>query len=124
MIPGEMFLREEPIILNEDRESIEIIVTNIGDRPVQVGSHYHFFEVNRCLRFERGKAFGMHLDIPSGTSIRFEPGEQKTVNLVEIRGNRCYLGFNALTMGKTDEINYETAMQKLTAGEFATEGDE
>ncbi len=112
MIPGEMILQEGDIALNEGRERLELIVTNVGDRPVQVGAHYHFFEVNRCLKFDRAKAFGMHLDIPSGTSVRFEPGEQKTVALVEMRGRRRCLGFNGLTMGPAGEMEKAAALRR------------
>lgn len=77
MIPGEMFLQEGEITLNKGRKSLTLVVTNMGDRPVQVGAHYHFFEVNRCLQFDRTEDFGMRLDIPSGTSVRFEPGNRR-----------------------------------------------
>jgi urease beta subunit len=102
IIPGEIIPQERDIVLNEGRKTAVIAVANTGDRPVQVGSHYHFFEVNRCLSFERKTAFGMRLDIPSGTAVRFEPGETKTVNLVEIGGAKQYFGFNGLTNGTTD----------------------
>ena len=112
MIPGEMFLQEGEITLNKGRKSLTLVVTNMGDRPVQVGAHYHFFEVNRCLQFNRTEAFGMRLDIPSGTSVRFEPGEQKTVQLVELRGrNRCF-GFNALTMGPAGMMEKAAAVRR------------
>lgn len=112
MIPGEMFLQEGEITLNKGRKSLTLVVTNMGDRPVQVGAHYHFFEVNRCLQFDRTEAFGMRLDIPSGTSVRFEPGEQKTVQLVELRGrNRCF-GFNALTMGPAGMMEQAAAVRR------------
>ncbi|MDD6617526.1 MAG: urease subunit beta, partial [Clostridiales bacterium] len=83
---GEIIPLDREIILNEGKNTIEIMVANAGDRPVQVGSHFHFFEVNRCLKFDREKAYGYHLDIPSGTSVRFEPGEEKKVQLTEIGG--------------------------------------
>lgn len=118
MIPGEMFLQEGEITLNAGRKSLTLVVTNMGDRPVQVGAHYHFFEVNRCLQFDRAKAFGMRLDIPSGTSVRFEPGEQKTVQLVELRGrNRCF-GFNALTMGPAGTMEKAAAVQRAKERSF------
>ena len=123
MIPGEMILQEGDITLNEGRKNIAIIVTNIGDRPVQVGSHYHFFEVNRCLKFDRAKAFGMHLDIPSGNSVRFEPGEQKTIELVEICGRKRCLGLNGLTMGPYGEMDRETALRRAKEKGFAMDGD-
>lgn len=99
MIPGEYFINNEYITLNRDRKKIAIKVSNIGDRPVQVGSHYHFFEVNKCLAFSRGQAFGMRLNIPSGTAVRFEPGEEKEVELVAIGGNAVIHGLNDLTGG-------------------------
>ena len=119
MIPGEFILKEGDIILNEGRNTRELVVTNLGDRPVQVGAHYHFFEVNRCLSFSRWEAFGMRLDIPSGTSVRFEPGEQKTVQLVELRGrNRCF-GFNGLTMGPAGVMERDTALRCARERGFA-----
>jgi len=99
MIPGEYFINNEYITLNRDRKKIAIKVSNIGDRPVQVGSHYHFFEVNKFLAFPRGQAFGMRLNIPSGTAVRFEPGEEKEVELVAIGGNAVIHGLNDLTGG-------------------------
>src|SRR3982074_269100 len=92
MIPGEYMLRDEPIIANEGREQITIIVRHTGDRPVQIGSHYHFFEVNDALSFDRENARGMRLNIAAGTSVRFEPGEEKEVELVELAGERLVLG--------------------------------
>ena len=113
MIPGEFFLEEGDIVLNAGRTVRKLVVTNLGDRPVQVGAHYHFFEVNRCLSFARGEAFGMRLDIPSGTSVRFEPGEQKTVALVSLRGrNRCF-GFNGLTMGPAGDFERAEALRHV-----------
>ena len=103
MIPGEYRLKDEPIIANADRYVIEIDVANGGDRPIQVGSHFHFFEVNRALRFDRPQAFGMRLNIPAGTAVRFEPGDSKRVQLVEIAGERSVYGLNALTDGPTDD---------------------
>lgn len=100
MIPGEYRVREGSIRLNEGKERVVISVVNTGDRPVQVGSHYHFFEVNRALRFEREAAFGMRLDIPAGTAVRFEPGEEKEVTLVELGGERLSFGLNGLTKGR------------------------
>ncbi len=99
MIPGEYRVQPGELELNEGRQTVQEIVTNEGDRPVQVGSHYHFFEVNRALTFDRAAAFGMRLDIPSGTAVRFEPGEQKPVQLVEIGGTKEVFGFNSLTAG-------------------------
>jgi urease subunit gamma/beta len=93
---------EGTIVLNEGRETVSIAVTNLGDRPIQVGSHYHFFETNRALSFDRGKAYGMRLDIPAGNAVRFEPGERKTVQLVALAGARIARGGNALADGPID----------------------
>ena len=103
MIVGEIIPLEREIILNEGRRVLPLEVCNTGDRPIQVGSHFHFFEVNRALRFERRAAFGMRLDIPSGTAVRFEPGETRTVNLTEIGGGKKYFGFNGLCGGRGAE---------------------
>ena len=99
MIPGEIFPAASDIIANAGRRTVELVVANTGDRPVQIGAHYHFFEVNKALRFDRDKAFGMRLNIPSGTTQRFEPGEERTVTLVEILGKKIMRGLNALTDG-------------------------
>ncbi|MFC5447640.1 urease subunit beta [Paenibacillus aestuarii] len=99
MIPGEFRTRKGSITLNEGRLTAEIVVTNTGDRPVQVGSHYHFFEVNRALDFPREMAFGMRLDIAAGTAVRFEPGEQKPVQLVALGGAQKSYGLNGLSLG-------------------------
>ena len=92
MKPGEYFLETDPIQANVGRKTASVVVRNTGDRPVQVGSHYHFFEVNNALHFERETARGMRLNIPAGTSVRFEPGEEKEVSLVEFAGERVVLG--------------------------------
>jgi urease beta subunit len=102
MIPGEYFLAADPIALNAGRPTVRIEVTNRGDRPVQVGSHFHFFEVNRALDFDRAKARGMRLDIPAGTAVRFEPGDSKAVDLVAIGGARRVHGLNGLVNGLLD----------------------
>ncbi|SFS98413.1 urease subunit beta [Paenibacillus sp. BC26] len=99
MIPGEYRTAAGDIELNAGRETVEVLVANTGDRPVQVGSHFHFFEVNRALAFDREAAFGMRLDIPAGTAVRFEPGEEKPVQLVELGGSKRSFGLNALTNG-------------------------
>ncbi|MEI7025405.1 urease subunit beta [Paenibacillus sp. y28] len=99
MIPGEYRVGKGDITLNKGRRTLELIVVNTGDRPVQVGSHYHFFEVNLALRFDREKAFGMRLDIPAGTAVRFEPGEEKPVQLVELGGAKLSYGLHALSQG-------------------------
>src|SRR5215831_15102252 len=99
MIPGEYILSEGEVVANAGRRTEELEVTNTGDRPIQVGSHFHFFEANRALRFERSRAFGMRLNIPAGTAVRFEPGDTKLVVLVEVAGERWLTGLNALTRG-------------------------
>tara|TARA_Y100001933_G_scaffold238496_1_gene262273 strand:- start:364 stop:669 length:306 start_codon:yes stop_codon:yes gene_type:complete len=100
MIPGEIFPANGDITLNDDREAITLIVANKGDRPVQVGSHYHFAESNSHLEFDRVAAYGRRLDIASGTAVRFEPGQRREINLIEIKGARRVFGFNCLVMGK------------------------
>lgn len=103
VIPGELFLAKEDIVALEGRPTIELTVTNMGDRPIQVGSHCHFFEVNRALKFDREKALGFRLQVPAGTAVRFEPGEEKRVTLVAIGGNRVAYGINGLTNGSLDD---------------------
>ena len=100
MIPGEYFINDIPIIANKGKKTVKIKVSNSGDRPIQVGSHTHFFETNKSLVFSREKAYGCHLNIPSGTSIRFEPGDTKEIELTEIGGLRTVYGFNGLVNGK------------------------
>jgi urease subunit beta len=100
MIPGEVFTAEGEIELNAGRATITLEVANAGDRPIQVGSHYHFYETNAGLRFDREKARGYRLDIASGTAVRFEPGQSRTVTLVEMAGNRAVYGFRQMIMGK------------------------
>ena len=97
LTPGEYILKNEDIILNANKESISIKVSNKGDRPIQVGSHFHFFEVNTLLEFDRKQAYGNRLDIASGTSVRFEPGEEKSVNLIDFGGKQKIIGFNDLS---------------------------
>jgi urease subunit beta len=94
-------LRDEPVEINAGRRTATIAVSNTGDRPIQVGSHYHFFEVNRALKFDRAAALGMHLNIPAGLSVRFEPGDTREVELVELGGLRRAVGFNNLVDGST-----------------------
>jgi len=103
MIPGEYAVKEGEIELNEGRRSVRLLVSNTGDRPVQVGSHFHFFEVNKELSFDRGRAFSMRLDIPAGTAIRFEPGQEKEVALVELGGRKIVYGLNSLTNGSIED---------------------
>ncbi|CAI9394066.1 MULTISPECIES: urease subunit beta [Bacillaceae] len=99
MIPGEYVLKKEEIICNEGKNAITVKVLNKGDRPVQVGSHFHFYEVNNSLQFSREEAVGMHLNIPAGTAVRFEPGDEKEVQLVPFSGQRKVYGLNNLTNG-------------------------
>src|SRR5688500_9260445 len=102
VIPGEYFLKDEPIAINLDRARITMLVSNTGDRAIQVGSHFHFFEVNRALAFDRAATLGMRLDIAAGTAVRFEPGDTREVRLVAVGGTRELIGFNGLVMGKVD----------------------
>src|SRR5438477_12462667 len=113
MIPGEYFLAPCPVVANMGRRTQELEVANTGDRPIQVGSHFHFFEVNRALRFERAKAFGMRLNIPAGTAVRFEPGDAKRVTLVALAGTRQVFGLNNLT----DGADRTAALDKLARWE-------
>ena len=112
MRPGEILSQDRDILLNQGRKSKQILVANTGDRPIQVGSHFHFFEVNRLLKFDRPAAFGYCLDIPSGTSVRFEPGEEKIVELVELGGRKTVYGCNDLTRGKADSDGLNQAMAR------------
>lgn len=116
MIPGEYVLAEGEIVLNEGRRTATLVVANRGDRPIQVGSHFHFFEVNRFLDFDRAAAFGMRLDIPAGTAVRFEPGDEREVVLVEFAGSRTILGLNALADGPArSEETRQRALAKARA---------
>src|SRR6476620_4738660 len=108
MIPGEYVLRSEPVTLNSGREAIDVVVTNTGDRPVQVGSHFHFAEANSALDFDRTAAYGRRLDIPAGTAARFEPGDSRAVRLIELAGNREVYGLSNAVNGplaKTEGAN-------------------
>jgi len=105
MIPGEYFLRPEPIEANAGRATARVAVTNSGDRPIQVGSHCHFFEVNRALHFERNLAYGMRLNIAAGTAVRFEPGDTREIDLVALGGTRTVFGINGLVNGKLKNEN-------------------
>lgn len=100
MIPGELIAQPGDIEINRGRKSLTITIANTGDRPIQVGSHYHFYETNSVLDFDREATLGMRLDIAAGTAVRFEPGQQRTVELVEISGSKTIYGFNAKVMGK------------------------
>lgn len=113
MIPGEYFIADGEIEANAGRRTIELIVTNTGDRPVQVGSHFHFFEANRSLSFDREAAFGMRLNIPSGGAVRFEPGEKKRIVLVELGGTRTVRGLNGLTEGPAGSAQKSAALMRL-----------
>jgi urease subunit beta len=100
MIPGEIYTQEGVLELNKGRSTVSVSVANTGDRPIQVGSHYHFFEVNPALRFDREKAYGFRLNIAAGTAIRFEPGQTRSIELVALGGERRVYGFNGEVMGK------------------------
>jgi urease subunit beta len=100
MIPGEMFIKDGDIELNAGRQTLALTVANSGDRPIQVGSHYHFFETNPALKFDRKRARGMRLNIPPGTAVRFEPGQSREVTLVALAGKRTIYGFRGAVMGK------------------------
>jgi len=111
VIPGEYLLAASPITANADRSTVELEVANTGDRPIQVGSHFHFFEVNKALRFDRPAAFGMRLNIPAGTAVRFEPGDTKRVTLVELGGSVTVYGLNALTNGPANDSTRPMALE-------------
>ena len=100
MIPGELFIKDGEIELNKGRKTLTLTVSNSGDRPIQVGSHYHFFETNPALQFDRAKTRGMRLDIAAGTAVRFEPGQSREVTLVAVAGARTVYGFRQAVMGK------------------------
>ncbi len=102
MIPGEIITQQGEVTINEGRQTTSLTVVNSGDRPIQVGSHYHFYETNKALSFDREQARGFRLNIPSGTAIRFEPGLERTVELVAYAGNRRVFGFNQAVMGSLD----------------------
>lgn len=122
LVPGEIIPRSGDITLNAGRPTCTVRVVNTGDRPVQVGSHYHFFEVNRALRFKRAAAFGLRLDIPAGTAVRFEPGEEKEVVLTTFGGQQRVLGLNGLTDGDlADPQVRQQALQRAAQQGFLTE---
>jgi urease beta subunit len=127
MIPGEYLLDDTTIELNADRPSSTLEVNNTGDRPIQVGSHYHFFEVNRALAFERAGAYGMRLDIPAGTAVRFEPGEIKTVRLIPLSGSREVYGGSGLVNGALDDKKNRAAsferLEQFQKGELPCVAD-
>jgi urease beta subunit len=120
VIPGELLAGEEPVVLNAGKPVTVIAVSNTGDRPIQVGSHYHFFEANRALRFDRAAAYGCRLAIPAGAAVRFEPGESRPVELVAFGGAREVWGCNGLVEGHLEAPGmYDAALARLRAGGFA-----
>ena len=123
MIPGEYLFDGGRIELNAGRPTCTLQVTNTGDRPVQVGSHFHFFEVNRALVFDRAAAYGMRLDLPAGTAVRFEPGDIKTVQLVALGGLRQVYGGSALVMGSLDDGSVrQRSLERMRQGKFGNDG--
>ena len=118
MIPGEYILQPDDIIANAGRATATVVVVNTGDRPVQIGSHFHFFEVNRQLQFDRSAGYGMRLNIPAGTAVRFEPGEEKEVLLVTFGGAQKVFGFNNLVNGDIFDTNKEQSVQKALDNQF------
>jgi urease beta subunit len=125
MIPGEWLLCDDPIEINAGRRTVHLLVRNTGDRPVQVGSHYHFFEINRALDFDRASALGMRLDVPSGQSIRFEPGDEREVELVEFGGSRRVVGFGGLLDGAaSNERSQARALTRARERGFAGAGEQ
>ncbi len=116
MIPGEYFLSDDPIVANENRETRKINVSNSGDRPIQVGSHTHFFEVNKALDFLREQAYGFHLNIPAGTSIRFESGDTKEIEITEYGGKKIVFGFNGLVNGELSAKKQEALKKAKDKG--------
>jgi len=121
LVPGEIRTGEGSVTLNEGRETAEVTVGNTGDRPVQVGSHFHFFEANAALAFDREAAYGMRLNIPAGTAVRFEPGGEQTVELVAIGGKRRAYGMNGLVNGSVDG-DPATALERARAAGFRDTG--
>ena len=121
LTPGKTLVAAGEIILNEGRESTALEITNTGDRPIQVGSHYHFVETNPALRFDRDRAYGQRLDIPAGTAVRFEPGETKTVELVPIAGKQIIRGGNNLADGPVSEEGRQATLQRVDDQNFANE---
>ncbi|MFI3254984.1 MAG: urease subunit beta [Eubacteriales bacterium] len=122
MIPGEVITKDRDITLNEGRATITLPIANTGDRPVQVGSHFHFFEVNKLLAFDREASFGFRLNIPSGTSVRFEPGETKEVELVALGGRQRVYGLNNLTDGAINPENQRKTIRRACQWGFLGEG--
>ena len=123
LVPGEVVTGEGTVTLNEGRETTEVTVGNTGDRPSQVGSHFHFFEANAALEFDREAAMGMRLNIPAGTAVRFEPGDEQTVELVEIGGKRRAHGMNGLVNGSVDG-DTSNAVERMRVAGFGDTGEE
>jgi urease subunit gamma/beta len=121
--PGASEVEDREIELNAGRPMVDLKVTNLGDRPIQVGSHYHFIETNPFLQFDRAAAYGKRLDIPAGTAVRFEPGETKTVRLVEIAGKKVIAGGNGLASGKVSESGKQAALRRVQTKNFANRKD-
>ncbi|WP_253736380.1 urease subunit beta [Halohasta salina] len=115
LVPGELLTDDEPVVINADRETAAVTVENTGDRPSQVGSHFHFFECNPALDFDRETAYGMRLDIPAGTAIRFEPGCEEDVDLVAFGGNRIMKGMGGLVDGPLDDEEVKEAALERAA---------
>lgn len=118
MIPGEVILGTSEVVINKGYETKSIVVKNNGDRPVQVGSHFHFFEANKFLSFDREAAYGYRLDIPSGTAVRFEPNEEKEVLLVKIAGNKRIRGLNNLTDAQVNSVTLKSSLKKAELKNF------
>jgi urease beta subunit len=126
MIPGEILVDDNapPITANEGRKTHTLLVAHTGDRPIQVGSHFHFFETNKALRFDRAAAYGMRLNIPAGTAVRFEPGESKEVTLTSYAGARVVYGANALVQGPLDAAaSHEQALAQISAKGFLSSNE-
>jgi urease subunit beta len=121
-VPGEIVTRDGAVMINADREAETVEVANTGARPVQVGSHFHFFEANAALAFDRGAAYGMRLDVPAGTAVRFEPGDRKPVDLVAIGGNRRAHGMNGLANGSVDG-GADAAVERARAAGYRFAGE-
>ena len=122
--PGEVYPRGDGVTINEGRETAEVTVSNTGDRPVQVGSHFHFFEANAALEFDREAAFGMRLDVPAGTAVRFEPGDERSVDLVAVGGKQRVTGHNGLVDGATSDGEAGPALARARERGFADTGTE
>ncbi len=116
MIPGEYFLSDMPITANVEKSTTSVSVKNSGDRPIQVGSHTHFFDVNKALEFTREKSYGCHLNIPAGTSVRFEPGETREIELTEFGGKKIVYGFSGLVNGSLEEKQKEAFKKAAEKG--------